>query len=768
VVKIASSYLESTPFSGVVGRTMEESVEAWPISPTAPPGAPNVVIVVLDDVGYAQLGCFGSDIPTPTFDGLAAGGVRFRNFHTTAMCSPSRAALLTGRNPHTTGMGGITETSSGFPGYHARLNKRCGFLSEILRDSGYATWALGKWHLAPGEECHAGSSRARWPLGRGFERFYGFLGPETNQWVPDLVIDNQLVDPPRRDGYHLTEDLVDQGISLLHDLRNVSATKPFFTYLALGACHSPFHVPKQWREKFRGAFDDGWDAWRSASHQRQIDMGLLPPQTALTPRPAWVAPWHDMSADERLLAARSMELFAGFLAHTDHHVGRFIEALRATGDLDNTILVLLSDNGASAEGGKYGAVNANLFYNQIGSSLELNLAHLDRLGDPDTNPHYPMGWALAGNTPFQRWKRETHEGGTTDPFIVHYPRGVAARGEIRQQYTHLVDVLPTILDLCGIEMPQEIDGVAQEPLAGVSFAQALASADAPEHRTTQYYEQFGCRAMYRNGWKAVAYHPLGGLANYSGANPLLPFDEDVWELYHVAEDPSETTDLSDAEPEKLYALIELWFQEATRYGALPLHSFRNPFAPRPGSVEPRDRYVYRPGPSPIPRQAAANVLGRPHTITADCELASASDGGVVIAEGGKFGGYSLYIADGRLRYATTGLELVTTVVSSTVTIPVGRTVKISARMTPNTDGQLDVELLIDGADVGRGVVPPLPRMGFSLAGDGLSIGFDAGTPAGPYEAPFHFTGLLESVVVDVSGVIRLDPVAEIERALRQQ
>jgi arylsulfatase A-like enzyme len=767
VVNIPRTYAEFTTFPGVVGTTMADSTDAWPTGPEAPDGSPNVVFIVLDDVGFAQLGCFGSDIPTPNIDSLAAGGLRFRNFHTAAMCSPSRAALLTGRNPHTTGMGGITETSSGYPGYHARLNKRCGFLSEILRDSGYATWALGKWHLAPGEESHAAASRARWPVGRGFERFYGFLGPETNQWTPDLVIDNQLVEPPRRDGYHLTEDLIDHGIGLLHDLRNVTAEKPFFAYLALGACHSPFHVPREWREMFRGAFDDGWDRWREETHRRQLAMGLLPASTALTVRPPWVAAWDQMTADERLLSARAMELFAGFLAHTDHHIGRYIDALRATGDFDNTIVMLLSDNGASAEGGKYGTVNANLFYNQVGSTVELNLAHLDTLGDPDTNPHYPMGWALAGNTPFQRWKRETHEGGTTDPLIVHYPPAVTARGEVRHQYTHLVDVVPTVLELCGIDMPAEIDGVAQEPLAGVSFVGALRSGDAAEHRRTQYFEQFGSRAIYHDGWKAVTYHPLAGLANYSDADPFIAFEDDVWELYCVADDPSESRDLALSEQKKLSALIALWFEEATRFGALPLHSFRNPFTRRPGSVAAKDRYVYRPGRSPIPRQAAVNVLSRPHVITVSCQLRSAEDGGVLIADGGAFGGYSLFVADGRLHYATTSLELSRTVVSGTEPVPVGVTVQLCARMTPTADG-LEVVLENDGVEVGRGTVPALPRLGFSLAGDGLSIGFDTGTAVGPYDAPFPFTGRLDTVTVDVSGVISLDPSAELERALRQQ
>jgi arylsulfatase A-like enzyme len=762
------TYRDGAPFPGVIGRTAADSMAAWPMPPIAPPGAPNVVIIVLDDVGFAQLGCYGSDIPTPNIDRLAAEGLRFRNFHTTAMCSPTRAALLTGRNPHTTGMGGITEVSMGYPGYNARITKRTAFLSEVLRDSGWCTWALGKWHLAPPEELDAASSRARWPLGRGFERFYGFLGPETNQWEPDLVVDNTPTDPPRFAGYHLTEDLVDRGIELVHDLRNASLTKPFFAYLAFGACHSPFHVPREWRERFRGLFDAGWDAWREATHRRQMDMGVMPRNTQLTPRPPWVQDWSAMSEAERLVAARSMELFAGFLAHTDHHIGRYIDELRAMGELDNTIVMLLSDNGASAEGGRHGSVNANLFYNQMAPGIDLQLAALDALGDPTTNPHYPMGWALAGNTPFQRWKRETHEGGTTDPLIVRWPARIpaASNGAVRSQYTHAIDVMPTILDVLGIGMPAVVDGVEQAPLAGASFADALADANAAEHRTTQYYEQFGCRAIYRDGWKAVAFHPLGGLANYSGADPFRPFDADPWELYQVAVDPSETNDLAGREPDRLQSMIELWWTEAERFGALPLHSLRNPFMVRPGSPEPRSRYVYRAGSFPVPRQAAVNVLNRAHAISAHV-IVSAGDRGVLMADGGRFGGYALYVDGGRLHYVNTTSTMVTTVVSSTVDIPVDRAVSVGVRATPCADG-LEITLAIDGAVAGLGVTPPLPPLGFALAGDGLSIGFDAGSPVGSYESPFIFTGMLDHVVVDVSGEPQVDAAAELENALRHQ
>ena len=491
--------MEPGEFTGIAGRTLEDSTASWPPLPRAPEAAPNVVIVLLDDVGYAQLGCFGSDIATPTFDRLAAGGLRYSNFHTTALCSPTRACLLTGRNHHRSGMGRIVEFASGFPGYDATMPQSNGFLSEVLVNQGYATFAVGKWHLAPATEMAMGAPRERWPLGRGFDRFYGFLGGETDQYHPDLVHDNHQVDPPRsaEEGYHLSEDLADRAIGYLADLRAFSPERPFFLYFALGACHAPHHVPPSYRDRYRGRFDQGWDRWREEVFARQQASALLPPGTQLSERPDWVPAWDTLGDDERRLYARMMEVFAGFLEHTDAQVGRVLDFVGSLGELDNTIVMVMSDNGASAEGGPRGSFNENYFFNLVPESLEENLRRIDDLGGPAAHNHYPWGWAWAGNTPLKRWKRETHEGGITDPLIVCWPRGLGQPGEVRHQYVHAIDVMPTLLDVIGIEPPAQLAGVEQQPLDGASFRATFSDTAAPSPRSTQYYEMLGCRADLR-------------------------------------------------------------------------------------------------------------------------------------------------------------------------------------------------------------------------------------------------------------------------------
>ncbi len=476
-------------FGGAIGRYYHESTAWWPEPCRARSGAPNVLLVVLDDVGFAQLGCFGSDIDTPVLDGLAAGGLRYANFHTTALCSPTRACLLTGRNHHSNGMGRIIELATGFPGYNARIPRHNGFLSEMLLPHGYAAYAVGKWHLTPEDECHLAAARTRWPLGRGFERFYGFFGGETHQFAPALVQDNHHVYPPRTidAGYHLTEDLVDRAIELVRDLRAVDDAKPFFMYFCTGACHSPHQAPREWIDRYRGHFDRGWDAWRSETLARQIASGLLPAGTELSPRPDWVPPWDALSVDERRLYARFMEAFAGFLSHTDHHLGRLLAFLTQTGDLANTLVLVLSDNGASSEGGPTGSLNDLRPWNLTPHSIDEAVARIDDIGGPYCHNNYPWGWTVAGNTPFRRWKREVHEGGVADPLIVHWPQGIAARGELRRQYVHAIDIAPTVLDAIGIDPPAAIDGVAQRPIEGTSFAYSFAAPEAADRHHTQYY-----------------------------------------------------------------------------------------------------------------------------------------------------------------------------------------------------------------------------------------------------------------------------------------
>jgi arylsulfatase len=459
----------------------------------AEPGTPNVVTVVLDDTGFGQLGCYGSPIETPTFDALAADGLRFNNMHTTALCSPSRSAILTGRNHHSNNMACITEFATGFPGYNGIIPFENGFLSEMLGGEGYNTFMVGKWHLTPSNEETAAGPYSRWPLARGFERFYGFLGGDTSQWYPDLVYDNHQVEPPRtpEEGYHLTEDLVDKSIEFIADSRQVDPDKPFYLHLCFGATHAPHHAPQEWIDKYRGRFDDGWDAYRERVFAKQKELGIVPADAELSRHDPDVPDWDAQTADARRLYSRMMEVFAGFLSHTDHHLGRLLDFLREQGLLDNTIVMVVSDNGASAEGGPGGTTNEAQFFNNAQEPLEDSLARIDEIGGPNHFNHYPWGWTWAGNTPFRRWKRETYRGGTSDPFIVSWPAGIAARGEVRSQYAHIIDMVPTVLDLLDVEPPAQIRGVTQSPIQGVSFANVLKDGDAVSRHRTQYFEMLG-------------------------------------------------------------------------------------------------------------------------------------------------------------------------------------------------------------------------------------------------------------------------------------
>ncbi len=756
----ALTYRDGDPFPGTIGSTKATSIPAWPVGPRAPAAAPNVLLVVLDDVGFAQLGCFGSDIATPTFDRLAADGLRYRNFHTTAMCSPTRACLLTGRNHHTCGMGGITDLAMGYPGYHGRIPKSCGFVSDVLRREGWATYAVGKWHLAPSDELHAGASKERWPLGQGFERYYGFIGAETNQFFPDLTIDNRQVrfDPPP--GYHLTEDLVDQAITMVDDLRGADPTKPFFMYLAFGACHAPHQAPREYIDRYAGHFDGGWDRWREAIFARQLASGVMPAGSALSPRPGWVQDWDTLDPAEQRLYARMMEVFAGFLTHTDHHLGRLVDHLERRGELDNTIIIALSDNGASAEGGPNGTFNENMVFNALPHDLQVNLSKIDELGGPNTYGHYAWGWAMAGNTPFKRWKRETHEGGIGDPLIVRWP-GAPDPGGVRQHYTHAVDIGATVLDACGVAMPAVLNGVAQEPLAGRSIRPSVFDGAAPEFRHTQYYEQFACRAVYHEGWKAVAFHPMGLVSYTADEDPNTPFDLDRWELYHVAADPSECEDLAAAMPDKLREMQDVWWREAGRYSALPLQSSRAFAEGRPSQVPERDRYVFRPNTAPVSEEVAPNTKLRPHRITARVTIPDGGAQGVLLAQGGRFGGYSLFVVDGRAHYALNFAGLSTTTLAAPAPLGEGRHV-VTVELAPLVGLAMRAELLVDDAVVATADIERTAPFRFAIAGEGLCCGYDDGTAVSElYQSPFPFTGAIEDVVVDVSG----EPVSDGDAAL---
>ena len=749
------------PFGGVIGRYHDESTSWWPEPFRAAAGSPNVMIVVLDDVGFAQLGCFGSDLSTPTFDALAAGGLRYSNFHTTALCSPTRSCVLTGRNHHSNGMGRVIEIASGYPGYNARIPFANGFLSEMLVDAGYATFAIGKWHLTPEDEIHAGASRARWPLGRGFERFYGFMSGETHQFVPNLISDNHSVAPPYTpaEGYHLTRDLVDRAIGCVRDLRVSDPDKPFFLYFATGACHSPHQSPPEWIERYRGAFDGGWDNWRDATLRRQIASGLLAEGTELSPRPEWVPPWESLSGDERRLYARYMEAFAGFLSHTDHELGRLIEYLRRTGDLDDTLLFVISDNGASSEGGQTGSMNDSRAWNGVPTTVAEALAHIDEIGGPRWHNNYPWGWTIAGNTPFRRWKREVHEGGVADPLIVHWPRQITEPG-FRRQYVHAIDFVPTVLEVVGLEAPESINGVAQRPVEGTSFLATIADPSAPESHSVQYYEMFGCRALYREGWKAVTYHPI--MQTEPG------FDADQWELYQVSEDPSECHDLAAQEPELLRRMVDLWWIEAAKHQVLPLDPRPMPALVGERKLPDRRCYVYYPDAAQVPELMSVNVKNRNHRVAARVMLPEDGAEGVLISQGSLLGGWCLYVKDGDLHYvhnlAAAGLDRL----SGTVATGAGPHEWVfEFAKTGEHAGR--TQLLADGAVVAEGIIDHFTTGRFSLTGAGISCGYSNGLPViDDIEPPFRFTGTIETVTVEVDGPPFVDPEEEAEAVIAMQ
>jgi arylsulfatase A-like enzyme len=757
-------YRTGDAFPGEIGRTYDVSQPAWPEPLRAAEGAPNVVFIVLDDTGFGQLGCYGSPIRTPNIDRLAAGGLQFTNTQTTALCSPTRSCLLTGRNHHANAMAGITEISTGYPGYNGNIPFENGFLSEILRTRGYNTYAVGKWHLTPAEQISAAGPYDRWPLGRGFDRYYGFLGGDTHQYYPDLVADNQHVEPPSgpEDGYHLTEDLVDHAISFIGDAKQVAPTKPFFLYFCTGAMHAPHHVPREWSDRYAGAFDDGWDVYREQVFAEQKRRGLMPANAVLSERDPDVAAWDSLSDEERRLYARMMEVFAGFLEHTDHHIGRLIDFLEQLGELDNTLIMLISDNGASAEGGPSGSVNENLFFNFVPESLEENLAAIDELGGPKYFNHYPWGWTWAGNTPFRRWKRETYRGGISDPLVVHWPAGITARGELRDQYVHAIDLVPTVLDLLDVDPPASLRGVTQSPIQGVSFAHTLGDADAPTHHHTQYFEMLGHRSIYHDGWKAVC--PWPG-PHFAGGKPfgepitaqaLQELDAHGWELYHLTEDPTETTDRAAEHRDKLIEMISLWYVEAGKYDVLPIDGRgQQRFADeRPQIAPDRDTYVYYPGTQVVPANAAVNVINRSHTITAEIDVPDDGAEGVLFAHGGVDGGYTLFVQDGHLQYLYNFLGRSRTHITSSRPVPSGRvTVRYEFERTGEAApregrgapgvGRLYIADEVVGEATFDVTIPILIGLG-----GGVTAGREEGSPVCDlYQPPFPFTGTLDAVTV---------------------
>jgi arylsulfatase A-like enzyme len=781
-----TEYDPGTAFPGVIGRTFDVSSPAWPKPLRAREGSPNVLFIILDDTGYGQLGCYGSPIRTPNLDRLAAGGLLYSNMHTTALCSPSRSCVLTGRNHHSNAMSCITEGSTGYPGSNGNIPFENGFLSEILHQAGYNTYAVGKWHLTPADQISAAGPYDRWPLGRGFDRYYGFLGGDTHQYYPELVYDNHQVEPPKTpaEGYHLTEDLTDKAIQFIADAKQVAPAKPFFLYFATGAMHAPHHVPREWADRYAGVFDSGWEDYREKTFARQKELGVVPADAQLSRHDPDVKPWAECSTDERRLYARMMEVFAGFLEHTDHHIGRLLDFLQEIGQLDNTLVMVLSDNGASSEGGPSGSINENLFFNFVPESVEQNLAAIDDIGGPKYFNHYPWGWTWAGNTPFRRWKRETYRGGISDPFIVHWPAGIRARGEVRTQFAHAVDMLPTVLDALEIEPPASLRGITQSPIEGVSFRHTFDDASAASKHVTQYFEMMGHRSIYHDGWRAVCPWP-GASFTESGrqfgtplpSEGLTQLDATAWELYHVAEDIAENHNVAADNRPRLIEMIAQWYVEAGKYNVLPIDSRgQQRFAEeRPQIAVDRTRYTYYPHTQEIAQNTAPRILNRPHSISALVEIPEGGAEGVLVSQGGVDGGFSFFVQDRRLRYTYNYVAQQLFRVVSDEDVPTGRHAlsfefqptgpaePLKGKGTPGT-----AQLFIDGQPAGHGSLPVTIPLSMGLA-SGVSIGHDAGAPVtDEYAPPFAFTGTIEKVVYDISGERIVDHEAEIRMALARQ
>jgi arylsulfatase A-like enzyme len=752
-----------------IGFTAADSTPRFPREPKPPAGAPNVVVIVLDDTGFAQLGAFGSDIATPHIDALASGGAPFTRFHVTSLCSPTRASFFTGRNHHAVGMGFLADIPLGFPGYHARLPRSAAPLPRLLRDAGYSTLAVGKWHLTPRGQRSAAGPFDTWPLGLGFERYYGFLQGDTNQWAPNLVCDNHYIDAPKRpeEGYHLSEDLADQAVRMVQDQQYGAPGKPFFLYFALGAMHAPHHVTREWVEPYRGAFDKGWDDWRAEVFERQVTAGVVPAGTIATPRPEWVTAWSDLSADERRLFARQQEVFAGFLTHTDAQIGRMLSALEQLGAMENTIVMVFSDNGASAEGGTMGSVNEHRFTMRVRESVAEGLAHYDDWGGFSTYNHYAWGWAWAGNTPHKLWKRYTWLGGTRTPLVVHWAGHVAAPGTFRPQFTHAIDLLPTITAAAGLELPDAVDGVEQQCMDGTSLLGTLEDPEADEFHHTQYFEMMGSRSIYHEGWKATTDHiSIGVLDEEELATGSRDFDEDRWELFDLTSDFSEATDRAADEPERLRRMEELWSSEAERNHVLPVS---DQLADRLGGLIPSawpagPSRVYRPGGGPIADESVPLLFGG-FRMTADVETGQDGARGVVFALGDRFGGYGLFLVDGRpqFTFARSG-DLLEVVGPSALSIGRHELSVFYGLGEGGAPGRL--LLLVDGEQVDELAVEGMLPIALQHGGAGLRLGSDTGFGVSErYTPPAPFTGTVHSLRIDTPGSLRPDPADEVRAAL---
>ncbi|MEC7607221.1 MAG: arylsulfatase [Actinomycetota bacterium] len=732
---------QESSFKGTIGKTLNDS-EPWFELPQHPgEDAPNVVVVLLDDTGFAQLGCYGSSIDTENIDNLAADGMQFTNFHVTPLCSPTRASLLTGRSQHAVGMRSVSNFRTGFPHMLGHITNEAATMAEIFQAEGYATFCAGKWHLAPMENCSSAGPFDQWPLGRGFDRFYGFLEGETDQFHPDLVRDNHSVQPPGKpeDGYHLSEDLVDNLLRMIADSKGVRPDRPFFAYLPFGATHAPHQAPPDYLKKYRGLFDEGWDVIRESWHQRQLELGVIPSGTQLAPRNPGVENWDNLPQNQKLLAARLQEAFAAFLDHTDDQIGRLVSGLRDADELDNTIFILLSDNGASQEGGPFGVMHEMKFFNGILETPDQAIQNIDDIGGPHSHTNYPWGWAQAGNTPFKWYKQNTHEGGVHVPLIIHWPKGIEKknRGSLLNQFVNVSDIAPTLFEILNIQAPETYKGVPQIPISGHSFAHLLADPKGVSNNMIQYFENSGSRALIAGEWKAVCRHQTGA-----------DYETEQWELYKLTDDWSECNDLAESEPKKLTELQNLWWEEAEKHGVLPLDDrgfelFRARF--RDLSPHPTSRkYVYRPPMSPIPGQASAAIGGRSFDLTATITRQK-NDQGVLFSTGTENSGISIFIQNERFVVDYNAFDD-HSVVRSNIEIPIGYSTLRAQFRRLKRGGEITI--YVNEEPSGSIEIPLFMRM---ISSVGSSIGYDHGSAVSPqYESPFPFSGELHQIEIQLA------------------
>lgn len=768
-------------FKGKIELDVRNSVADWtPFIPKqAPTGSPNVLIVLYDDTGQSAWSTYGGAINMPTLDSLAAGGLTYTQWHTCALCSPTRSTLLTGRNHTLNGMAAITETANGFPGASGRIPGQCATLADIMRDNGWSTFWIGKDHNVPEQDVASGAGRAQWPLQMGFDRFYGFLGGETNQWYPDLTEDNRFIEQPYspEQGYHLSKDLADQAIKMIRDQKGSNPSKPWFMWYNPGANHAPHHAPAEYIAKYKGKFDSGYEAYRTWVLERMKAKGIVPKDTKLTPinplpqnvaNPGdMVRPWNTLTLDEKKLFARMAEVYAGFSEYTDAQVGRLIDYLKKSGQFDNTVIFYAADNGASGEGSPSGSVNENKFFNGYPDELSENMKYLTTLGSPSTYNHYPTGWAVAFSTPYQMFKRYSeYAGGTCCPLVISWPKGIKSHGELRSQYHHSVDIVPTVLDICKLNMPDEYHGVKQYPLSGISMKYTFdAKPDEPTQKKVQYYVMLGTRGIWADGWKAASVHaPLTGKGN---------FDKDEWQLYNTAVDRSESQDVAKQHPEKLKELINLWMDEAKKNNGLPLDdrtAVEILGIERPAQEPPRDRYIYYPGTGAVPEGVAVNIRGRSYKLLANVDITDANASGVIFAHGSRFGGHSLFIKDHKLYYVYNFLGIKPEQIFSSPPLSTGK-YTLGVEFIKDSTGKYGesigtLKLYVNDKVVAQGRMRTQSGK-FTLAGDGLCIGYDSGDAVSSlYKTPGTFKGgNIQFVGVTVEKAQYKDLESEARRAL---